>query len=354
MGEVSEALAAFEAAAGARPGTRRRGLQCRHGTSRAGGIRHRLGAIRGALERQPVRAATAQLRGAAVARRRAAGRQNHPAARRAGFRRYAAVRALCRRASRRWAPPCCWRSSRRCRYLLAATPGISGIFAGGEPLPRFDVAVPADELAARLRHRARHDPGRCFLCDAAAPIASRAGRRAFDALGAPRVGLVWAGRPTHLNDRNRSIPLTRLLPLLADPHTVFVSLQRDIRPEDAAVLQAHPQIVDLGAELSDFFLKRGAGGLSWQGIGTNHCSDWLYLAALATAPAAAQDYPNRTIRVHRAVRRRRPDRRVHPRARRGTAQGARPADRDGEPPRRRHASSARPRSRRPRPTATRC
>jgi tetratricopeptide (TPR) repeat protein len=40
-----------------------------------------------------------------------------------------------------------------------------------------------------------------------------------------RVGLVWAGNPRHRNDRNRSIPVAALRPLLAVPGLRFVSLQ---------------------------------------------------------------------------------------------------------------------------------
>jgi hypothetical protein len=40
-----------------------------------------------------------------------------------------------------------------------------------------------------------------------------------------RVGLVWAGNPQHRNDRNRSIPVAALAPLLSVPGVRFVSLQ---------------------------------------------------------------------------------------------------------------------------------
>ena len=40
-----------------------------------------------------------------------------------------------------------------------------------------------------------------------------------------RVGLVWAGNPQHRNDRNRSIPVATLAPLLSVPGVRFVSLQ---------------------------------------------------------------------------------------------------------------------------------
>jgi hypothetical protein len=66
-----------------------------------------------------------------------------------------------------------------------------------------------------------------------------------------RVGLVWSGNPNHGNDRNRSLPL-RLLARILDADATFVSLQRDIRPDDQGVLRERTDIVDLTAELTDF------------------------------------------------------------------------------------------------------
>jgi len=66
-----------------------------------------------------------------------------------------------------------------------------------------------------------------------------------------RVGLVWSGNPQHGNDHNRSIPLRMLLPIL-DADAKFVSLQKDPRPADRAVLQERGDIIDLTAHLTDF------------------------------------------------------------------------------------------------------
>jgi hypothetical protein len=63
--------------------------------------------------------------------------------------------------------------------------------------------------------------------------------------------LVWAGNPAHANDRNRSLPLATLAPLLAYEGVRFVSLQRDLRAGDAERLAATP-VLPLGAELGDF------------------------------------------------------------------------------------------------------
>ncbi|CCE01649.1 tetratricopeptide repeat protein [Bradyrhizobium sp. STM 3809] len=73
-------------------------------------------------------------------------------------------------------------------------------------------------------------------------------------LGAPsrlRVGLVWSGNPAHLNDHNRSVPLAVLAPLL-DLDVQFVSLQKGVRPADAAVLADRSDILDLTADIRDF------------------------------------------------------------------------------------------------------
>lgn len=67
----------------------------------------------------------------------------------------------------------------------------------------------------------------------------------------PRVGLVWSGSIEHRNDHNRSIPLQMLTRVL-DADATFVSLQKDPRPADKAVLAERADIVDPTAHLTDF------------------------------------------------------------------------------------------------------
>jgi Glycosyltransferase family 9 (heptosyltransferase) len=66
-----------------------------------------------------------------------------------------------------------------------------------------------------------------------------------------RVGLVWSGSVAHTNDHNRSIPL-RTLSRILDVDATFVSLQKDLRTNDAAVLRERRDIIDLTADLTDF------------------------------------------------------------------------------------------------------
>ena len=68
---------------------------------------------------------------------------------------------------------------------------------------------------------------------------------------APGIGLVWAGKPSHNNDSNRSIPASALLTLAASPGAVFYSLQRDLREGDADVVESY-QISHLGCDFHDF------------------------------------------------------------------------------------------------------
>ena len=48
----------------------------------------------------------------------------------------------------------------------------------------------------------------------------------LSALRHPRVGVVWAGRPEHLRDKQRSMPLEALAPVLKLPGIAFVGLQK--------------------------------------------------------------------------------------------------------------------------------
>lgn len=67
----------------------------------------------------------------------------------------------------------------------------------------------------------------------------------------PRIGLVWSGNPSHLNDSNRSIPLERLKPLFELDYE-FHSLHKEVRPEDQALLVQLSQIHTHTDELHDF------------------------------------------------------------------------------------------------------
>ena len=67
-----------------------------------------------------------------------------------------------------------------------------------------------------------------------------------------RIGLAWSGRPTHPNDRRRSLRLAPLTPLGAAGPAQFVSLQKPFPDADRAAMGEFPGLVDLAEELTDF------------------------------------------------------------------------------------------------------
>ena len=135
--------------------------------------------------------------------------------------------------------------------LMAGLAGVDLVIAEGDALPEFDFHCPLLSLPLAFGTHLQNIPaGIPYLHPAADRLAkwqSILGERT-----APRIGLAWSGNPAHKNDRNRSIALKQLLPLLSVPGVRFVSLQRDLREDDAAVLGNLPALVSIGAQLDDF------------------------------------------------------------------------------------------------------
>jgi Tfp pilus assembly protein PilF len=70
--------------------------------------------------------------------------------------------------------------------------------------------------------------------------------------GARRVGIVWAGRPTHHNDRNRSTGLASFLPLTEIPGLALVSLQKGPPQTQIGGYWGRAPLINLGPEIGDF------------------------------------------------------------------------------------------------------
>ncbi|MGO9358562.1 MAG: tetratricopeptide repeat protein [Xanthobacteraceae bacterium] len=135
--------------------------------------------------------------------------------------------------------------------LLSGLPGVSDCipFSAGS-LPAFDMHCPVTSLPLAFGTRLETIPAATYL----PPLAIDRVQSWEDRLGPRkrlRVGLVWSGNPKQANDRNRSMPL-RMLTRLLDVEATFVSLQKDPRPDDKALLRDRTDIVDLTAHLTDF------------------------------------------------------------------------------------------------------
>ena len=136
------------------------------------------------------------------------------------------------------------------KALLAAVDGVASCHARGETLPAYDVYCPLGSLPLAFKTEPatiaadipylRADEGRLAKW-----------RPIIEALPGKRVALAWAGHARHPNDRNRSIALTLLEPLLALDGFSFMSVQRDLRGDDPAILARSKSITHIGDKLDD-------------------------------------------------------------------------------------------------------
>jgi tetratricopeptide (TPR) repeat protein len=135
------------------------------------------------------------------------------------------------------------------KALLSTVSGVASCHARGETLPPFDVYCPLGSLPLALKTESSSIPVTIPYLNADDMCLAK-WRPAIEALPGKRVALAWAGHARHVNDRNRSIDLKLLEPLFASENVSFVSIQRDLRGDDAARL-AEFGIADLGPQLSD-------------------------------------------------------------------------------------------------------
>jgi Flp pilus assembly protein TadD len=140
------------------------------------------------------------------------------------------------------------------RRLFATLPGSLQIVAEKESTPPFDVHLPLMSLPRVFGTRLDTIPSQVpYLQPDAQQAAAWRGRMPSSAVDrALRVGLVWAGSPTHKGDASRSIPLRLLSPLLSIPHVQFYSLQKGERANDLRGIESPLPVIDWTQELGDF------------------------------------------------------------------------------------------------------
>ena len=136
-------------------------------------------------------------------------------------------------------------------HLLSDIDGVVGTFAQGEKLPAFDLHCPLMSLPLAFGTESDSIPAAIPYLRADADLVSR-WRRRMGERRVPRIGIAWAGSAVHKNNSRRSIALERFAPLLKTQGVEFVSIQKELSQSDAAVLEGHAGVLNVGGELGDF------------------------------------------------------------------------------------------------------
>jgi tetratricopeptide (TPR) repeat protein len=137
------------------------------------------------------------------------------------------------------------------KSLLCGLEGVSLVVGKGESLPAFDCHCPLASLPLAFKTTLATIPANVPYLSAT-PDRVGKWRERLPQSPLPRVGIAWAGNPAFKGDRDRSIGLPRLQPLLSAPGVEFFSLQKDLRPGDREALRDHPAVIHLGDAIEDF------------------------------------------------------------------------------------------------------
>ena len=134
--------------------------------------------------------------------------------------------------------------------------GVSGIdrLAGhhGE-LPTFDVQAPLLSLPHIFKTDLETIPNTVpYLSPPSEPLIN------LERGDGVRVGMVWAGKPTHIGDIKRSVDLGHFTTIANMEGCIFYSLQVGERRQDIGQHDLNESLIDLGEDLADFAVTASA------------------------------------------------------------------------------------------------
>jgi hypothetical protein len=121
------------------------------------------------------------------------------------------------------------------------------VIAHGEPIPPFDFFSSLPSLPGILGVDLANIPGHMPYLKA--PIA---GQLPPAPGGQLKVGVVWAGNPSHHNNAARSMRLEQWEPILRLPEIACYSLQAAVPPQDEIHFRSRSQLLDLSGRLENF------------------------------------------------------------------------------------------------------
>ena len=145
--------------------------------------------------------------------------------------------------------------SRELQPLIGQIPGIAQMFDRWEVAPASAAYLPLSGLPRLHGTNIDNIPADTVPYLKPEPARVVKWKARLDELAAPhhrRIGLVWAGRPTHKNDRNRSVALNRLSALTDIPGVTYISLQKGPGEAQVGDYFGLAPLVNLGPEVDEF------------------------------------------------------------------------------------------------------
>ena len=136
--------------------------------------------------------------------------------------------------------------------LLDPMPGIERLIKQGDPLPVFDIQCPLLSLPLAFNTTLEDIPVEVPYLSIN-PHKIRKWRQCLAAdQPKKKVGLVWAGRPTHKKDRKRSLAFEAFNPLADIPGITFYSLQKGEARPQLLKRAEEMKLIDVAGDLVDF------------------------------------------------------------------------------------------------------
>jgi predicted TPR repeat methyltransferase len=137
--------------------------------------------------------------------------------------------------------------------LLRQIPGCGKMVTRWEDTGEYDAYIPLSGVPRLVGIRTDNIPNETYLKPSPRLVAEWGQK--LDRLvpkGKRRVALVWAGRPTHKNDRKRTMKLSQFAPLFARDDLAILTVQKGEQIAQVGGYYGPAPLVNLGAEISDF------------------------------------------------------------------------------------------------------
>ena len=137
--------------------------------------------------------------------------------------------------------------------ILRQIPGAGKIVTRWEDTGDYDAYIPLSGLPRLAGIDTGNVPPSGYLSPA--PALVREWAETLDRLtpkGKKRIALVWAGRPTHKNDKKRTLKLAQFAPLFAREDLAIITVQKGDSIAQVGGYYGRAPLVNLGPEIGDF------------------------------------------------------------------------------------------------------